>query len=127
MTKYLLQKLQATKKLNEQKLIEYGFTNHIPEYYYLFKIISNYQCKNGNYLSESINITFEKHINNTITLNSIYFLYERGFIEVKDYKDYFDGKIDYSMLDEYCQEGVKVAESILQDLIDKGILELKEK
>ena len=125
MTKYLISKLKAHKGLTEEQLIEYGFTNNIPRFYYMFKIISDQQCNNGNYLSESINITFEK-INNYIKLDSIVFLYEKNILQVKEYKDYFEGKVDYSMLDDYIKKGVDIAEKLLQDLIDKKILVLEK-
>ena len=125
MTKYLISKLKAHKGLTEEQLKEYGFTNNIPRFYYMFKIISDQRCNNGNYLSESINITFEK-INNYIKLDSIIFLYEKDILQVKEYKDYFEGKVDYSMLDDYIKKGVDVAEKLLQDLIDKKILVLEK-
>ena len=125
MTKYVISNLKASKKLNETMLKEYGFTNRLDNYYYMFKVISYYNYKDC-CLAETINITFEKKYN-YIELYDISFIYEKGFITVKDYKDYFDGKVDYSMLDDYCKKGVDVAEGILQDLIDKGILEFKRK
>ena len=131
MTKYRIENLKATKNLTPIDLFEYGFTNNVEDYYYYYKIISNYRCINGKYISESINISFKRYRTKNkiekLKLNSIVFLYENEFKEVPDYKNYFEGKTDFSMLDNYYQNGVKIAESYLQDLIDKGILEFKEK
>ena len=126
MTKYRIENLKVAKGLKADKLIEYGFTNNFKSFYYMFEVISSVQLYNGCILNETINITFENTISG-IKLYSIIFLYERDMIEVKDYKDYFDGKVDYSMLDDDIKKGVKVAEGILQDLIDNKILEFKEK
>ena len=130
MTKYTIQNLKATKNLTIVDLFENGFTNNMEDYYYCFKVISNYRSKSGKYISETINISFKRYYTKNkkekLKLYSIVFLYENEFREVEEYKNYFAGKLDYSMLNDYYKNGVDVAESFLQKLIDNKVLEIKE-
>ena len=119
--KFNINKLVAHKDLTAEKLKSFGFSSNIPNFYYDFKVISQHKFKNGTYSRETLNME-----NNNIILDSIDFIDETCLNSDRTYYNYFSGKIDYSMLEEYYKAGVKLAESILQEYIDNKILAIKE-